>query len=154
MTTAYIGLGSNMGDRKSNLDDALRLLDEADGVRVVKASSYLETEPVGYVEQGLFLNAAAEVETELPPEGLLAVCHEIENRLGRIRTVRWGPRTIDLDILLYGDMVIDSESLKVPHPLMHEREFVLGPLNEIAPDALHPVLNLTVNQLLKSPPSP
>ncbi len=148
--TAYIGLGSNLGNRKSNLDDAVSLLSEAPGVDSVKVSSYYETEPVGYEEQGLFLNAAARVETSLSPGELLKVCHDIENQLGRVRTVRWGPRTIDLDILLYNGLVIDSPELEVPHPLMHERAFVLQPLCELDPDVVHPVLKKTAKELLNS----
>lgn len=148
--TAYIGLGSNLGDRRKNLDDAVRLLSGAPGIGNVKVSSYYETEPVGYEVQGLFLNAAASLETTLLPTELLHVCQDIENRLGRIRTVRWGPRTIDLDILLFGGSIIDIPELEIPHPLMHERAFVLKPLCELAPDVLHPVLKKTALVLLNS----
>lgn len=146
--TAYIGLGSNLGDRKKNLDDAVRLLSGMRGIEAVKVSSYYETEPVGYEEQGLFLNAAARLETTLTPRELLDVCQDIEIRLGRVRTVRWGPRTIDLDILLFGDATIDTPELEIPHPLMHERAFVLKPLCELDPDVIHPVLRKTVKELL------
>jgi len=145
---AYIGLGSNLGDREENLRRAIVHLDGMPGVKVLRVSSFHETEPVGYAEQGKFLNAALMVETSLSAEDLLTACQGIENKLGRVRTVRWGPRTIDLDILIYDGLVIDTVRLKVPHPLMHEREFVLAPLCEIAPDVMHPVLKKTVREML------
>jgi 2-amino-4-hydroxy-6-hydroxymethyldihydropteridine diphosphokinase len=148
--TAYIGLGSNLGDRKKNLDDAARLLSGIPGIKAVKVSSYYETEPVGYEEQGLFLNAAARVETSLSAQELLHVCQDIETRLGRVRTVRWGPRTVDLDILLFGSSIIDTPELEIPHPLMHERAFVLKPLCELDPGVIHPVLKKTAKELLAS----
>ncbi|MEW6354907.1 MAG: 2-amino-4-hydroxy-6-hydroxymethyldihydropteridine diphosphokinase [Planctomycetota bacterium] len=144
----YIGLGSNVGDREENLRGALALLRESGGIEVTKVSSFHETAPVGGPPQGKFLNAAAEVRTALAPEELLDRLQAIERNLGRERTVKWGPRTVDLDILLYGDVVIQTERLTVPHPLMHERRFVLGPLNEIAPGAVHPVFGKTVSELL------
>lgn len=148
MATVYIGLGSNMGDRERNLKLALERLGGRAGVRVARVSSFHETEPVGGPPQGKFLNAAAELETTLGPEGLLDELQAIENELGRTRTVHWGPRTIDLDVLLYGDEVVQTQRLTVPHPLMHERVFVLGPLCEIAPGARHPALGETVRELL------
>jgi 2-amino-4-hydroxy-6-hydroxymethyldihydropteridine diphosphokinase len=137
-----------MGDRKANIKKAVELLEKAPGVKVVKLSPIYETEPVGGVPQDKFLNAAAEVYTALFPLGLLAVCKGIEDALGRVRTVKWGPRTIDLDILLFDEDIIGTAELTVPHPLMHEREFVLTPLSDIAPDAYHPVLKRTVQELL------
>jgi len=142
----YIGLGSNLGDRRWNIEEALRLLDEYAGIEVTEVSSLHETEPVG-PPQGKYLNGAAALRTSLSPEGVLDVLEEVEGKLGRVRTVKWGPRTIDLDLLLYGDAVISSERLVVPHPLMHERSFVLGPLCEIAAGAVHPVLKKTVAEL-------
>ena len=144
---AYIGLGSNMGDREAHIRTAVDLLAEAG--RVVSVSSLYETEPVGYGDQEDFLNAVAQVETALSAEDLLALCGSIENRLGRLRTIAWGPRTIDLDILLYGDAVLNTPSLTVPHPRMAERKFVLAPLAEIAPEVVHPLLRKTAGGLLR-----
>ena len=147
-TMAYIGLGSNLGDRKSTLRKAIALLERAG--RVTAVSSLYCTEPVGFPEQGEFLNAVAAIETNLPPRELLAACHLIEDELGRRRGMRWGPRTIDLDILLYGDQTVHDRDpvLIVPHPRMAERRFALAPLAEIAPQAVHPALGRTAAQLL------
>jgi 2-amino-4-hydroxy-6-hydroxymethyldihydropteridine diphosphokinase len=143
---AYIGLGTNVGDSKALLVQAVGLLGEA--VRVRKVSSLYHTEPVGFREQDDFLNAVAEIETDRSPDGLLDLCRTVEDRLGRRRTVRWGPRTIDLDILLYGDLAVNAPALVIPHPRMAERKFVLAPLAEIAPDAVHPLLKLRAADLL------
>ena len=148
-TIAYIGLGSNLGDREATLRAALRELDARDLVRVLRASSFHETEPVGGPPQGAFINAAAELATPLPPEGLLELLHEVEDDFGRQREVRWGPRTLDLDLLLYGDRVIDSPDLEVPHPRMHERQFVLAPLCELCPRRRHPRLGREMRELLR-----
>lgn len=130
---AYIGLGSNLGDRLENLRRALAQLASARGVALVSTSSIYETAPIG-PEQPDYLNAAAAVQVTVPPERLLELMQEIEARLGRTREVRWGARTIDLDLLLYGNQVIQTESLRVPHPAMTNRAFVLVPLLEIDPD--------------------
>jgi 2-amino-4-hydroxy-6-hydroxymethyldihydropteridine diphosphokinase len=148
--TAYIGLGSNLGNREENLNRTVIMLEHARGVKVTTVSSYCNTAPVGYTEQPDFLNAVVEIKTTLPAMELLEVCRQVEAELKRERVIRWGPRTIDLDILLYGDSIIQSESLTIPHPRMQEREFVLGPLKEIAPLALHPVFQKTAAELYAS----
>lgn len=135
MSKAYISLGSNQGDRMELLRKAVAMLNAKEATRVLCASSVYETAPVGYVDQPPFLNAVVAIETELSPHELLAACQAIEAALGRVRTVRWGPRTIDLDIILIDDLQIDDERLTVPHPRMAERAFVLVPLAEIAPGA-------------------
>jgi 2-amino-4-hydroxy-6-hydroxymethyldihydropteridine diphosphokinase len=150
-TVALIGLGSNLGDRKAQLDAAVAALAVAPGIELRTVSRYHETAPVGGPEgQGPYLNAAAAVETTLEPLELLRVLQEIERRAGRVRTVRWGPRTLDLDLLLFGDRVIATDALHVPHPLMAERLFVLAPLAEIAPGAVDPVTGRTVAELLSA----
>ena len=137
MTVAYIGLGSNLGDREGNLRTALARLTELGEVR---ASSFRETDPVGLTDQPRFLNAAAELSTDLPARDLLDALLTIERDLGRdrAREERWGPRTLDLDLLLYGDEVIDEPGLRVPHPRLAERRFVLEPLHELAPGLVLP----------------
>ena len=146
MAIAYIGLGSNLGDRAAHLHAALDRLRTRGTVEAV--SPFLETDPVGYAEQPRFLNAAVRLRTTLPPDDLLRELLSIETALGRVRTIRWGPRTIDLDLLLYNDLVRDEPVLTIPHPRMHERRFVLEPLATIAPGALHPLLGQTISQLL------
>ncbi len=133
MATVYLGLGSNLGDRLENIQSAMTLL-EADGVNILKKSTILETDPVGTVPQGKFLNAVIKVRTQLSPEMLLSLCQSIEKELGRVRGVPNGPRPIDLDILLYARITMDTPQLKIPHPRMFERDFVMNPLNEIEPD--------------------
>lgn len=139
MRKAFISIGSNIGDRLNHLKEAVRALHSHEGISVLSVSSIYETEPVGYADQADFLNLATGIETELSAHELLAVCQEIEQELGRVRDVRWGPRTVDLDILLYNNDNIEDEDLVVPHPRMHVRAFVLIPLLEIAPTIGHPV---------------
>lgn len=143
----YLGIGSNLGDKEKNLKNAIQLLEEKEGIRIDKVSNFIITEPVGQVEQDDFLNGAAAIETLLEPEELLQVIGEIEKQLKRVRTVHWGPRTIDLDILLYDNKVIHTENLMIPHKEMINRSFVLEPLAEIAPDVVHPVKKKTVEEL-------
>jgi 2-amino-4-hydroxy-6-hydroxymethyldihydropteridine diphosphokinase len=149
LVTAYIALGANLGDRRANLDAAIAHLRNTPGVRVTKVSSYIDNPAVGGpADSPAFLNAAAEVETELSPRELLDRLLAIEQEMGRQRREKWGPRVIDLDLLLYGDAIVSEPNLQVPHPLMHERRFVIEPLVEIAPDAMHPVLRKTMRELL------
>ncbi|HSV14924.1 MAG TPA: 2-amino-4-hydroxy-6-hydroxymethyldihydropteridine diphosphokinase [Tepidisphaeraceae bacterium] len=147
--TAYIGLGSNLGDRAGNLNAAAERLGQPDHTRVVATSSFLENPAVGGPpDSPPFLNAAVKIETTLGSHALLHRLLEIEREMGRDRRAKWEPRTIDLDLLLYGDQIISSQELIVPHPLMHERRFVLQPLAEIAPDVVHPMLQMTMAGLL------
>lgn len=144
-----LSIGSNMGDKKENLDKAVALLLANPKIRVEKVSDYLVTEPYGGVEQDDFLNAALVVKTLLTPQELLSVIGEVEKALKRERVIHWGPRTIDLDILLYDDYVVREENLLIPHIEMHKRDFVLRPLVQIAPEAYHPLLQKTVYQLFE-----
>lgn len=152
--TAYIALGSNLGDRRGFLDQALTALRARPGIEVIRVSSYHETAPVGGPPgQGPYLNAAAELRTTLEPKDLLHALLDVEQSLGRERHERFGPRTIDLDLLLYGDLICQEPDLIVPHPRMHERRFVLEPLAEIAPLAVHPVQQQTIRELRACVPS-
>ena len=135
---AYLGLGSNVGDRLGNLARAVALLDEEPGVVVRRTSRVWETDPVGGPPQPDFLNAVIEVETDRSPRDLLAACHVVESALGRVRETRWGPRTIDLDILLFDDRAVDEIDLTIPHPRMTQRAFVLLPLLDLEPDVRFP----------------
>ena len=135
MARAYVGLGANLGDHEATIRRALELLAEQDGIEVLAVSRLRETDPVGVEDQPRFLNGAAALETTLAPGELLGVLLRVERALGRVRDgTRWGPRTIDLDLLLYGDEVVDEPGLRVPHPRLHERRFALEPLAELAPE--------------------
>lgn len=149
--TAYIGLGSNLGDREALLRGAARGLAALPLTSLTALSGFIETEPVGPAGQGAYLNAAAAVETALGMGELMAGLLAIEQSLGRRRdrAVRWGPRLIDLDLLMFGDAVVDAPGLTVPHPLMHERLFVLGPLSRIAAEVVHPVLGRSIAGLAR-----
>jgi len=152
MKTVYLGLGSNVGNREQHIETALAKLASAD-VRVTRVSSVYETEPVGFAAQRLFLNLAVEIETDLFPMQLLSRISKIEQALGRVRTIENGPRTLDIDILLYGRAVIHSFKLEVPHPRMAERRFVLAPLAELAPELRHPVTHKTIRAMLEAAPA-
>lgn len=144
----YIAIGSNLGNRAENCARAMELIGRIRGAEVAGKSSLYETEPWGVTGQGRFINAAVEVRTSLEPEDLLRALKSIEAVMGRKDAGRWGPRVIDLDIIFYGDMVVEKEGLTIPHPRLLERAFVLVPLNEIAPDLVHPVLKETVSELM------
>ncbi len=135
MATCYIGVGSNLGDRQGYIDEAASMLKRLKNVRFVRSSPVYETDPVSKIPQAKFLNCVFELETGLSARGLLHRLKAIEDALGRVRGVKDSPRTIDLDILIYGDAIINDSDLVVPHPRMHEREFVLRPLSDLAPEA-------------------
>ncbi len=146
--TAYLSIGANLGDKEANLKRAIELLNENPETRVTKQSDFIVTEPFGGVEQDDFLNGALEIKTLLSPQELLALIGKIETEeLKRVREIHWGPRTIDLDIIFYDDLVIREENLIVPHIGMAEREFVLKPMEQIAPTKVHPIYGLNVYQL-------
>lgn len=147
--TAYIALGSNLGDKQAYLDQAVQKLSQARGCAVEAVSDFIVTPPYGGVEQDDFLNGALKLRTLLPPRELLDLLHEIEADAHRKREIHWGPRTLDLDILLYDDLVLDSPELHIPHIEMHKRDFVLKPLAQIAPWVRHPIYRKTVAQLLE-----
>ena len=144
---AYIGFGSNLGNRLNNCRNAIKALATLPFCRLLKTSSFYETSPVGLVEQPAFINGVVLLETAEDAHWLLRQMMEIENTFGRIRTLKWGPRSIDLDLLFFDDQIINTPELSVPHPLLHERRFVLEPLNEVAPNFRHPCLGKIVADL-------
>lgn len=147
----YLALGSNVGDSKSYIDEAVRLL--GDRVTVVAKAPIYVSKAVGYTEQADFLNTAIKVETDLRPEALLEFVKEVEQKVGRIERFRWGPREVDIDIILYGEEVLESEDLTIPHPYFRERDFVLKPLSDIAADAIDPLTSSSVEELLAKIPT-
>ena len=148
MSIAYISIGSNLGDRELNCRRSVELLMQR-GTTIKKESSLYETEPWGVKDQPLFLNMAIEIKTDLKPGELLRTLKDIEEEMGRGETFHWGPRIIDLDILLFDDFIVDEENLKIPHPYLHQRDFVLKPLCEIAEHIRHPVLQLSIGELVQ-----
>ena len=148
MYAAYIGFGSNIGDRLAHIQNAIHALSKTDGITLQKISSLYKTDPVGCEEQAQFLNGVAVIQTSLPPLSLLHTLKDIETAIGRKHRMRWGPREIDLDILIYGDLCVQTEELVVPHPEMHLRGFVLVPLAELAPDLVHPIFQVSIQTLL------
>ena len=145
--TVFLGLGSNLGRREETIADAIEMLDGHSDIQVKECSALYETEPYGFTEQPAFINACAGIETTLEPRQLLTVIHVIEDSLGRVRKERWGPRTIDIDILFYDTLTMDEEDLQIPHADLHNRLFVLKPLCEIAPWLRHPWTKMTVRQM-------
>lgn len=147
--TAYLAMGSNMGDKKAYLDFAVEKLQELRLAEVTKISEFYTTPPYGVTEQDDFLNGCLELRTLLTPEELLEALHEIEQQAGRERVIHWGPRTLDLDIIFYDDLVLEEENLCIPHVEMHKRTFVLRPMHDIAPYKRHPVYGKTVREMLE-----
>ena len=146
MNIVYISFGSNIGDREKAIEDALDLVNQNE-MKITKRSNIIETEPYGYTDQPTFLNGAIEVETELSCREVLERLLKIEEEVGRVREFKWGPRLIDLDIIFFNDEIYDEEDLKVPHPDMQNRDFVLKPLCEICPDFVHPILKKKVSEI-------
>ncbi len=159
MAKVYLGLGSNLGDKIGYIEKAIALLENSDGIRNLRASSLYKTEPIGNVDQDWFVNAVVEIETDLNPMQLLECCQGIETKLGRKRIEKWGPRTLDIDVLLYGNAEIKSAEIEIPHPRMVERAFVLRPLAELNPcieisgTPIQVLLSSTDNQQVEKIPS-
>ena len=147
MYAAYIGFGSNIGDRLKHIQNAIHALSKTEGITLQEISSIYKTDPIGYEAQAEFLNGVAAIQTSLSPLSLLQTLKDIETVIGRQHRLRWGPREIDLDILIYGNLCVQTEKLVIPHPEMHLRRFVLVPLAEIAPNFVHPVLQETIQTL-------
>ena len=147
---AYIGIGSNLGDKRSNCDQAVERIGRICGCRLMQCSPWFLTRPVGVEGQDWYLNGVASLEAEISAHDLLARLLEIESAMGRVRAEKWGPRVIDLDLLLFGDQIISGQDLQVPHPFMHARRFVLVPMVHLAPQLIHPVLRRTMAELLES----
>lgn len=147
---SYLSLGTNIGNLKANLDTAISHISNLENTRVTKISNFLETKPFGNIAQNNFLNACLEIETLFTPQELLEKLLEIEIMMGRVREIKWGPRIIDIDILLFNNLIIADDNLAIPHPWMCERSFVLDPLNEIAPNIVHPLENKHISTLKRA----
>jgi 2-amino-4-hydroxy-6-hydroxymethyldihydropteridine diphosphokinase len=147
---AYIGIGSNIGNKRDSCEDAISKILRVDRHKLLARSSLYKTAPLGYTAQDWFVNGVIKIETDLEPADLLRSLKTIEASLGRVKTFRWGPRTIDLDILFFDESEIQADELQIPHPLLHERQFVLVPLAEIDPCLIHPALKKTVRELLEA----
>lgn len=147
METVYISIGSNLGDRVQNSIRAIEGISEF--AEVTAVSSFYETDPVGNEDQPPFINSVVEIKTDLSPHRLLQKLHSLEKKLGRLREIKWGPRTIDLDVIFYGNLTIKDSDLIIPHPEAHKRRFVLEPMEEIAPKRIHPSLKQSISELLK-----
>jgi 2-amino-4-hydroxy-6-hydroxymethyldihydropteridine diphosphokinase len=147
---AYIGIGSNLGDKRGNCSQAIELLSRIPHSRLAGWSQWFLTQPVGVWHQNWYLNGVARLKTEMPGQELLTRLLAIESAMGRVRTVKWGPRIIDLDLLLFGQEIVNNLYLQVPHPLMHTRRFVLVPMVELDPELIHPVLGRSMQELLES----
>ena len=143
----YLGLGSNLGNREENIKNAISKLSSNPEIRIKKRSSMIETKPYGNINQPDFINIVIEIDTNLTSNNLLSKCISIENELGRKRNEKWGQRKIDIDILFYGDTVVTSEQLTIPHPDLHNREFVLKSLNEICPEFIPPILKKKIKKI-------
>lgn len=149
---AFVGVGSNLGDKIAHCEKAVAELLSVDSNRLLSRSSFYQTRPVGYLDQDWFVNGVFKMDTHLAPLDLLRAMKAVESRMGRVETVRWGPRIIDLDLLFYDEAVIRTPEMEIPHPRLHERQFVLIPLGEIAPDLIHPGRGKTVRELSASLP--
>ncbi|HCM38326.1 MAG: 2-amino-4-hydroxy-6-hydroxymethyldihydropteridine pyrophosphokinase [Candidatus Gottesmanbacteria bacterium GW2011_GWB1_43_11] len=150
MNTIYLGLGANVGDKKKHIQKAIELLSQK--ITHLKQASLYESKAVGYTDQDNFINTVVSGKTDLAPQELLVFAKAIEKEIGRIYRFRWGPREIDIDILFYNDRIIKQSDLEIPHPRLHQRDFVLVPLNELASDMMHPVFKKTIRQLLQAFP--
>ena len=150
LATVYVSLGSNLGDRFQHLRKAIKRMEEVNRISIKKVSSVYESEPVGYKNQRWFLNLVLEIQTSFDPFPLLEHLLAIEDKMGREREEKWGPRNIDLDLLLYDNRIVNSDRLSIPHPQMHQRRFALIPLAQIAPQLIHPLQKKSIEELLES----
>ncbi len=144
----FVGIGSNVGDSAQSCGAAQRNISKIDGVTLLRCSSLYRTQPVGFENQAWFVNGVVEIRTSLSPQDLMDAFLDVESQMGRVRKEKWGPRKIDIDILFYGQAVVDEEDLVIPHPMLHKRRFVLVPMDEISPHTVHPAFGISVRGLL------